>query len=209
MATGGGDCYPVESTKREALNPIPRRLYMKSTDERLAEDILALLTATPGTIRALLQGMPRDLLHADEGEGTFSPFSVLGHLIQGEIHDWIPRVRWTLEHGRERAYPPFDRFAHIERIRGRSLEDLLTEFETLRESGLKALGEILEGGADPDAEGLHPDFGDVTLRQLMTTWAVHDLNHIGQITRVVAHQFDDEVGPWKAYLPILHRNRRR
>ena len=182
---------------------------MRSTDERLAEDILALLTGTPGTIRALLQGMPRDLLHADEGEGTFSPFSVLGHLIQGEIHDWIPRVRWTLEHGRERAYPPFDRFAHIERIRGRSLEDLLTEFETLRESGVKALGEILEGGADPDAEGLHPDFGDVTLRQLLTTWAVHDLNHIAQITRVVAHQFDDEVGPWKAYLPILHHNHRR
>ncbi|WP_420634497.1 DinB family protein [Candidatus Palauibacter sp.] len=176
-------------------------------DDMLSEDIITLLTRTPGTVRVLLQDLPPDLLHADEGEGTFSPFSVLGHLMQGEIDDWIPRARWILEHGRERAFPPFDRFAHIERTRDRSLGELLDEFETLRETGLSALREVIAGGADLDAGGLHPELGEVTLRQLLATWAVHDLNHIAQITRVVAHQFDDEVGPWKAYLPILQHER--
>lgn len=172
-------------------------------DDMLAEDIITLLTRTPGTVRVLLEDLPPDLLHADEGEGTFSPFSVLGHLIQGEIDDWIPRARWILEHGRERPFPPFDRFAHIERTRDRSLDELLDEFEALRETGLTALREVIEGGADLDAGGRHPELGNVTLRQLLATWAVHDLNHIAQITRVVAHQFHDEVGPWRAYLPIL------
>ncbi len=177
------------------------------SDEQLAEDILTLLARTPGTVRVLLEDLPSDLLHADEGEGTFSPFSVLGHLIQGEIDDWIPRARWILEHGRERSFPPFDRFAHVERTRDRSLDDLLTEFETLREVGLVALREVIAEGADLDAGGLHPELGEVTLRQLLATWAVHDLNHIAQIARVVAHQFEDDVGPWKEYLPILHHER--
>ncbi|WP_425155406.1 DinB family protein [Candidatus Palauibacter sp.] len=176
-------------------------------DDALAEEILTLLTRTPGTVRVLLEDLPPELLHADEGEGTFSPFSVLGHLIQGEIDDWIPRARWILEHGRERPFLPFDRLAHLERTRDRSLDELLTEFETLRKTGLAALREVLEGGADLDAGGLHPELGEVTLRQLLATWAVHDLNHIAQITRVVAHQFEGEVGPWKAYLPILHHDR--
>ena len=176
------------------------------SDEVLAEDVLTLLNRTPGTVRVLLEDLPPELLYADEGEETFSAFSVLGHLIQGEIDDWIPRARWILEHGRERPFPPFDRFAHIERTRNRSLDELLTEFERLRETGLAALREVIEGGVDFDAGGLHPDLGDVTLRQLLATWAVHDLNHIAQITRVVAHQFEGEVGPWKAYLPILHHD---
>ena len=176
-------------------------------DDMLAEDLITLLTRTPGTVRVLLEDLPPDLLHADEGEGTFSPFSVLGHLIQGEIDDWIPRARWILEHGRARPFPPFDRFAHIERTRDRSLDDLLAEFETLRNTGLAALREVIEAGADLDAGGLHPELGEVTLRQLLATWAVHDLNHIAQITRVVAHQFEDDVGPWRAYLPILDHDR--
>lgn len=172
-------------------------------DEALAEDILTLLARTPATVRVLLEDLPPELLHADEGEGTFSPFSVLGHLIQGEVDDWMPRARWILEHGRERAFPPFDRFAHVERTRGRPLDELLTEFETLRQTGLAALREVVGGGADLDTGGLHPELGEVTLRQLLATWAVHDLNHIARITRVVAHRFEDDVGPWKAYLPIL------
>ena len=168
---------------------------------------MTLLARTPGTVRVLLEDLSPELLHADEGEGTFSPFSVLGHLIQGEIDDWIPRARWILEHGRGRAFPPFDRFAHVERTRDRSLDELLAEFETLRRTGLAALREVIGSGVDLDAGGLHPELGDVTLRQLLATWAVHDLNHIAQITRVVAHQFDDEVGPWKEYLPILQHDR--
>ena len=176
-------------------------------DKALAEDLLTLLARTPDTVRVLLEDLPPDLLHADEGEGTFSPFSVLGHLIQGEIDDWIPRARWILEHGRDRPFPPFDRFAHIRRTRGRPLDEMLSEFEALRETGLAALRNVIESEVDLEAGGLHPELGEVTLRQLLTTWAVHDLNHIGQIARVVARQFEDEVGPWKAYLPILLHDR--
>jgi len=157
-------------------------------------------------VRTLLENLSRDLLYADEGEGTFSPFSVLGHLIQGELDDWVPRMRLILEYGRERTFRSFDRFAHVERTRGRTLEELLTEFETLRESGIKALEGVLEREPDLDAGGLHPELGEVTLRQLLATWAVHDLNHIAQITRVVAHQFDEKVGPWKEYLSILRHH---
>ncbi|MDX1579473.1 MAG: DinB family protein [Gemmatimonadota bacterium] len=167
------------------------------------DDFMVLLARTPATLRAILEDLPEELLHADEGEGTFSPFSVLGHLIQGERDDWVPRARWLLAHGRSRPFEPFDRFAHVEAIRGRALEDLLTEFERLREEGLAALRELLDEGADLASGGLHPELGEVTLGQLIATWAVHDLDHIGQIVRVVAHQFEDDVGPWKAYLPIL------
>ena len=143
-------------------------------------------------------------MHADEGDGTFSPFSVVGHLIQGELDDWVPRAEWILEHGPDVPLPPFDRFAHVSRTANAELEDLLSEFEGLREAGLDALRRILESGADLDAKGTHPELGEVTLAQLIATWAVHDLNHIAQIVRVVAHQFDDDVGPWREYLPILH-----
>lgn len=175
------------------------------TVDALTDDVMILLARTPATVRTLLEDLPHDLLHADEGEGTFSPFSVLGHLVQGEIDDWIPRAHWILAHGRDQPLEPFDRFAHVERNRNRSLAQLLEEFEVLRETGLSALRELIERGADLEAGGLHPDLGEVTLGQLLATWAVHDLNHIAQIVRVVAHQFDEEVGPWKEYLPILHR----
>lgn len=167
------------------------------------QDLIQLLERTPATIRTLLEDLPAGLLHADEGEGTFSPFSVLGHLIQGELDDWIPRARWILSHGKEKPFIPFDRFAHVERSEGRSLEELLTEFETLRAAGLQELRELVEQGIDLDAGGLHPELGDVTLGQLLSTWAVHDLTHIAQIVRVVARQFESDVGPWKAYLGIL------
>jgi len=169
------------------------------------EDLITLLERTPATVRAILEDLPVDLLHADEGEDTFSPFSVLGHLIQGERDDWIPRARWILDHGDTRPFEPFDRFAHIERTRGRSLDELLGEFKALRREGLAALHELLDTGVDLDAPGRHPELGPVTLGQLLATWAVHDLDHIGQIVRVVARQFGEDVGPWRAYLPILGR----
>ncbi len=183
-------------------------MIQQSTGIRMAtprpvDDLLALLERTPANVRALLEDLPQDLLHADEGEGTFSPFSVLGHLVQGELDDWVPRARWILEHGTERPFEPFDRFAHIERTRGRGLDDLLTEFEVLRARGLEAIRALLAEGVGLDARGLHPELGEVTLGQLLATWAVHDLNHIGQIVRVVAHQFGADVGAWQPYLPIL------
>jgi len=173
------------------------------TSRRSVDDLVTLLERTPATVRALLEDLPADLLHADEGEGTFSPFGVLGHLIQGEVDDWIPRVRWVLAHGRSAAFPPFDRFAHIERTRGRPLDGLLSEFEELRAAGLAALRELLDEGVDLDARGEHPELGEVSIAELLATWAVHDLNHIAQIVRVVARQLEDDVGPWRAYLPIL------
>jgi len=178
------------------------------TAPRPVDDLLTLLERTPSTVRALLEDLPEDLLHADEGEGTFSPFGVLGHLVQGEIDDWMPRAGWILEHGDARPFIPFDRFAHIERTRGRELEDLLSEFETLRGEGLTAIRALLADGVDLESRGLHPELGRVTLGELLATWAVHDLNHIGQIVRVVAHQFEDDVGPWRPYLPILDPGRR-
>ncbi|MDH3733959.1 MAG: DinB family protein [Gemmatimonadota bacterium] len=170
----------------------------------VTDDLLQLLERTPATIRTLIEDLPPDLLHADEGEGTFSPFGVLGHLVQGEIDDWVPRAEWILAHGPEVPLPPFDRFAHVERSRDRSAEELLTEFETLRAEGLEALRAVLAVGADLNTEGTHPELGHVTLSQLIATWAVHDLNHIAQIVRVVAHQFEEDVGAWREYLPILH-----
>lgn len=173
--------------------------------DRSAEDILTLLTRTPSTVRALLEDLPVELLHADEGEGTFSPFSVLGHLVQGELDDWLPRARWIVAHGRGRAFEPFDRFAHIDRTRDRKLDPLLTEFEALRRTSLEGIRALLAEGVPLEAGGLHPELGEVTLGQLLSTWAVHDLNHIGQIVRVVARQFDGDVGPWRQFLPILDR----
>lgn len=167
------------------------------------DEMMRILARTPATVRALLEDLPPDLLHADEGEGTFSPFSVVGHLIEGEKEDWIPRARRILEEGADRAFAPFDRFAHLEWIGERSLEELLTELARRREENLAALRELLADDPDLDARGLHPELGEVTLHELLATWVVHDLNHIGQIVRVVARQFDEDVGPWRAYLPIL------
>ncbi len=166
------------------------------------DELLTLLARTPSTVRALLEDLPVDLLHTDEGEGTFSPFDVLGHLIQGELDDWVPRARWMLEHGPAVTLPPFDRFAHVERSRGRGLDDLLTEFEELRAAGLATLRELLAAGADLETRGRHPELGEVTLAQLIATWAVHDLDHIGRIVRVVARQFEPDVGPWPRSFPI-------
>lgn len=172
------------------------------------DDLITMLERNPATIRTLLEDLPADLVHADEGEGTFSPFGVLGHLIQGELDDWVPRAQWMLEHGPAVTLPPFDRFAHVERSHGRTLDELLTEFETLRAAGIRTLREILAAGADLETRGRHPELGEVTLAQLIATWAVHDLNHIAQIVRVVAHQFEPDVGPWREYLPILHPRER-
>lgn len=169
----------------------------------LVDEMMRILGRTPATVRALLEDLPPDLLHADEGEGTFSPFSVVGHLIEGEKEDWAPRARRILEEGTGRAFDPFDRFAHLEWIGERTLDELLTELERRREEGLDAVRELLADDPDLETRGLHPELGEVTLRELLATWVVHDLNHIGQIVRVIARQFDDEVGPWRAYLPIL------
>ena len=141
----------------------------------------------------------------DRGGESWSPLDVLGHLIHGERADWIPRAKTILEHGESRPFNPFDRFAQFEEAKGKDLEELLDEFETLRRDNLEALAGLDLEFEDFNRTGTHPDLGTVTLRQLLSTWAVHDLGHIAQVARVLAKQYADEVGPWRAHVPVLDR----
>ena len=168
-------------------------------------EITAVLSRTPATLRGLLAGLPRPWLEASEGEGTFSPRDVLGPLIHGEKTDWVPRIKLILESGDRRPFVPFDRFGFREAIRGVSTEALLDEFETLRGSGLAFVDGLSLTPAQLELRGRHPELGPVTLGQLLATWAVHDLNHVGQVVRVMSKRYDATVGPWKAYLGILNR----
>src|SRR3954466_767736 len=150
------------------------------------EEGSAILARTPGTIDALLRGLPEGWIVANEGEATWSPFDVVGHLIQGERTDWLPRVRTILEHGEARPFEPFDRLAQFEVSKGRTLENLLDEFARLRAGSLRELASLALTDADLERRGRHPAFGAGTLRQLLATWVTHDLDHLVQISRVLA-----------------------
>ncbi|MBT8477355.1 MAG: DinB family protein, partial [Gemmatimonadetes bacterium] len=169
----------------------------------MTEAILATLERTPSVLRAMLSGLPADLVTATEGGDSWSPFDVLGHLVHGERTDWIPRLHIILTEGEARPFEPFDRFAQYESSRGKTVEDLLDEVERLRAANLEALRRLLEDGIDLEATGMHPELGRVTAGELLATWATHDLGHIAQIARVMARQFGSGTGPWEAYLPIL------
>ncbi len=164
-----------------------------------------ILRRTPATLNSLLRQLPGEWVHADEGADSWSPFDVLGHLIHGEQTDWIPRAKVILEYGEGRAFEPFDRFAMFEQSKGKSLDELLATFERLRGESLKQLEEMNVTPEMLNKRGLHPELGVVTLSQLLSTWVVHDLGHVGQIVRVMAKQYGEAVGPWRAYLPVLSR----
>lgn len=164
----------------------------------------AILERTPAVLDCFLRGLPPAWTAADEGAESWSPFDVVGHLIDGEETDWIPRVKIILSHSPGRQFEPFDRFRHLARNQGRSLEALLDEFTTLRASNLAALGAFRLTPADLERTGLHPALGTVTLEQHLATWVIHDLGHVAQIARVMARQYAGSVGPWLAYLPVLH-----
>lgn len=166
---------------------------------------IAVLECTPKALRAMLDGLPEAWTHADEGPDTWSAYVIVGHLIQGERHDWIPRARIVLEHGPAVAFTPFDRFAQFRESEGKSLTQLLDEFETLRAESLTALRSWNLSDAQLGLEGRHPAFGPVTLRQLLATWVAHDLGHIAQVSRVMAKQYRDAIGPWRQYLPVMDR----
>jgi hypothetical protein len=161
------------------------------------------LARTPSTLRALLDGLSESWIRASEGGETFSPFDVVGHLIDGEETDWIPRARIILARGPDPRFEPYDRFRHKQRNVGRSLGPLLDEFEQLRATNLKILQSWGLTSAELDLPGMHPSLGGVTLRQLLAAWVVHDLGHIAQVSRVMAKQYRDAVGPWVPYLPVL------
>lgn len=164
-----------------------------------------ILERTPATLRALLGGLPEEWVVSNEGPDTWSPFDIMGHLIHGEEADWIPRARIILEHGEGRAFDPFDRFAMFEKSKGKSLGQLLDEFERLRAESLRELEGLNLTPEKLGKRGKHPDLGVVTLSQLLSTWVVHDLGHIAQIARVMAKQYGEAVGPWRAYLPVVTR----
>lgn len=176
-----------------------------STALRLDEAISP-LERTPGALDAMLRGLPDVWLAVrTEGPDSFSPRDVVAHLIGGERTDWMPRVRMILEHGERATFVPFDRFAYRREIEGHSTTDLLDTFARLRRANLADLAALPISEADLARRGRHPDFGTVTLGQLLATWVVHDLSHLAQAARVMGKRYGDAVGPWRAYLPMLTR----
>lgn len=164
----------------------------------------SLLARTPATLDTLLRDLPDSWTLRNEGENTFTPFDVVGHLLHGERADWIPRVKMILQHGESRAFEPFDRRGHERQVQGKSLGQLLDEFSQARTDNLRELDSLNLQPADLGRRGRHPVFGPVTLSQLLATWAAHDLTHLHQLSRVMAHQYRQAVGPWSAYLGVLH-----
>jgi DinB superfamily len=169
------------------------------------EEATPILRSIPGVLRCWLTDLPEPWITGNEGPDTWSPFDILGHLIHGERTDWIPRIELILQQGESRAFTPFDRFAQFRDSRGKSLPELLDTFAELRESNVERLVSLRLTSKDLDQRGRHPELGQVTLGQLIATWVVHDLNHLGQIARVMSRQYRSEVGPWIEYLPILTR----
>jgi hypothetical protein len=140
----------------------------------------------------------------NEGDKTWSVFDVVGHLIHGEKTDWMPRARIILDFGDSRPFAKFDRLAQERDSKAKSLAELLDEFARLRAENLSELRNLNLRNEDLDRRGLHPELGSVNLSQLLATWAVHDLTHLHQISRIMAHQYQEAVGPWSAYLGVLH-----
>jgi DinB superfamily len=165
----------------------------------------ALLERTPRVLTKLLAGLPAPWLEGTDTPGGWRARDVVGHLISAEIDDWIPRIELIVSYGPDRPFDPFDRFAHVERDRDVSLVALLERFADLRAANLARLAELVTDEADLERVGTHPSLGHVTMRQLLATWAVHDLDHVAQAYAALSASQDEAVGPWKAYLGILLR----
>ena len=164
---------------------------------------LEILERTPLVLETLLSGLSDDWTLSNEGGETWSAYDVLGHLIHGENTDWIQRMEIILDENGDKKFKPFDRFAQFEESKGKSLMDLIAEFKSARNRNLDILKQMNLQESDLDKTGIHPAFGTVTLRQLLSTYVVHDLNHLAQICRVIAKQYREDVGPWVEYLRIL------
>ncbi len=164
---------------------------------------LAILGRTPSVLKTLLSGVGDGWIMNNEGPETFSPYDVVGHLIHGEKTDWAARAKIILEFGLSKPFVPWDRFAQYEESKGKTLDQLLNEFDAVRKDNLVWLRSLNLTETDLDKKGMHPKLGEVTLRNLLATWVVHDLTHIAQITRVMAKQYKDEMGPWPEFFRIL------
>ena len=164
---------------------------------------ISLLTCTPAVLDALLRDLPEAWTLRNEGENSWTPFDIVGHLIHGERTDWMPRARMVLQFGESQTFEPFDRWGYVRESRDKSLQQLLDEFARLRSENLSELRALNLQQEDLERRGRHPALGAVTLSQLLATWAAHDLTHLHQISRVMAHQYREAVGPWSAYLGVL------
>lgn len=167
------------------------------------ETAIPILERTPAVLSSQLLGLSEPWVMNNEGPDTFSPFDVLGHLIHGEKTDWVTRSKIILEQGTAQPFTPWDRFAQFEESRGKTLPELLNEFARLRAENIQWLNNAQLQETDLDKTGIHPVLGAVTLRHLLATWVVHDLTHIAQITRVMAKQYKEEIGPWTEFFRIL------
>jgi hypothetical protein len=176
---------------------------MANATEFSLDEAIAVLTRTPATLNALLRGMPDVWVRCNEGKDTWSAFDIVGHLICGERTDWMPRVRIILESGEARPFDPFNRVAQLKESKDKSIEQLLDDFAHLRNENLAALQALNLQSEDLTRRGRHPALGVVTLSELLATWAVHDLTHVHQLSRVMAHRYRESVGPWSAYLGVL------
>jgi DinB superfamily len=164
---------------------------------------ISLLTRTPAALDALLRDLPETWTRRNEGENTMSAFDVVGHLIHGERTNWMPRARMLLQFGESQTFGPFDRWGHLRESQGKALAELLDEFSRLRSENLTELRALNLRPKDLARRGRHPAFGAVTLSELLATWAAHDLTHLHQISRIMAHQYRQAVGPYSAYLGVL------
>ncbi len=171
--------------------------------EHNLQHTISLLARTPAALNALLRDLPEALTLQNEGENTWSAFDVVAHLIHGERTDWMPRARTILQFGETQAFGPFNRLGHIRESQGKSLAQLLDEFARLRSESLSELRTLNLQPDDLARRGWHPALGAVTLSELLATWAAHDLTHLHQISRIMAHQYRQAVGPWSAYLGVL------
>ncbi|MGC2475103.1 MAG: DinB family protein [Candidatus Sulfotelmatobacter sp.] len=170
------------------------------------ENTITLLARTPATLNALLRDLPEIWTQRNEGENTWNAFDVIGHLIHGERTDWMPRARMILDFGETKTFEKFDRSGHQSEIQGKTMSQLLDEFARDRSENLARLRAMNLQKQDLERMGRHPALGLVTLSQLLATWAVHDLTHLHQISRIMANQYREAVGPWSAYLGVLQCN---
>jgi hypothetical protein len=169
-------------------------------------EAIEVLERTPQTLECFLTGLSNGWLQCDEGEGTWNASEVIEHLIEGEKTNWIPRLEFILQEGMSKSFPPFDRFAHLNESSEKSLEQKLHEFKAIRAENITKLKDIIKPELHFELTGSHPELGVVKLRELLSTWVVHDLTHISQIVRVMAERYREDVGPWQEYLGILKSN---
>jgi hypothetical protein len=170
-----------------------------------SQEAIEVLERTAQTLEFFVTGLSAGWLQCNEGEGTWNVSEVIEHLIEGEKTSWMPRLEHLIREGESKPFPPFDRYAHLQQKSESSIEQKLLEFKTIRASNLAKLRELIKPESRLELTGSHPAFGVVKVRELLSTWVVHDLTHMAQIVRVMAERYREDVGPWKAYLGILRK----